>query len=701
MALSFNYEGAATFQPKKKSKPLEGGHLAGLVGDYYVNDGADSGDQFSQAIQKLGQRMSNPESVALKRPILPPSEWLKDPYYSGPLWREFWPQKRLDFPVAAQGDVTEIILTGAIGTGKTALVKAVCMYDLYRLSCFENPQKALGISQAETILFVMISLNQTKAKAKLYTPLRNAIKLTPYFRDEFPFDLNTLSSMEFPSNVKVIPGTTSEGAVHSEDVVFLAVSEANFLPVVTDSRKKRAGETLDVAAELVEATLRRMRSRFQQSNGQLPLCRMILDSSRQYPDDYVERRLVANTAGEIQHKVEVIDRSQWQAKAGVRDASGELIYGKDTFAVELGAANRFSKILDPEDEQFATGRIIRVPVELRGVFEADIEGSLRDYAGEAVLTLHPLITDRSALFSCVRQEEDDRYDISECYHPFSATSTTLKDKVRFLEEVLSIDGRPRVRPSHPRTLHVDVGITGDALGIAMGHVEDVVTINRGRDGADLDLPCMTCRGEKVLTCMRCGGTGYRKIGGTRVRCHGCMSKKTIECPACLGTGKYGVPVQRPMVYIDFLLQVTPPDGGQIQFDDVEALIERLRNNCGYRIPVITADGYESTQFLQRQMSRYGAVLAEHLSMDKSKDAYHALRNAVMDMSNGKRRLSFYDYSVLLRELTKVEDRPAKIDHPHRGSKDVADAAAGVVWNCERFPALQASGEGASIRLTEL
>jgi len=695
MALSFGHQEPVGVPAQKV------GHTLGLVGDFFISQGEAKNDMFSQELQKLGQRLSNPEAVALKRPILSPEEWLKDPYYSGPLWREFWPQKREDFPVIAQGDVTEVILTGAIGIGKTALVKAICMYDLYRLSCFENPQKALGISQAETILFVMISLNQTKAKAKLYTPLRNALKLTPYFRDNFPFDPRMLSSMEFPNNVKVIPGTTGEGAVHSEDVVFLAVSEANFLPVVVDSRKKRAGETLDVAAELVEATIRRMRSRFQQSGGRLPLCRLILDSSRQYPDDYVERRIATLKAGQIKHKVEVVARSQWDAKKDVTDASGELIFGGETFPVEVGSAQKFSRILDREDVPFSIGRILEVPVEMRQIFESDIEGALRDYAGEAVLTLHPLISDRAALFECVRVDEDGDWEPHECAHPFSAPTTTLKDDVRFLVDILSHDGKPRVRPNAPRTIHVDVGLTGDALGFAMGHVEDVVIISRGRDGKDLDLPCMTCKGEGSITCPRCGGLGFRKIGDTKVRCHKCMAKKSVACLACLGTGKFGVPVPRPLVYIDLILQVNPPKEGQIQFDDVEALISRLRGECGFRIPIVTADGYESAQFLQRQVSRGGALVAERLSMDLSKDPYYALKNAVVDKTNGRRRLSIYDYSVLIRELSKVEDRPAKIDHPYRGSKDVADAVGGVVWNCERFTALQASSEGASLRITEL
>jgi hypothetical protein len=41
----------------------------------------------------------------------------------------------------------------------------------------------------------------------------------------------------------------------------------------------------------------------------------------------------------------------------------------------------------------------------------------------------------------------------------------------------------------------------------------------------------------------------------------------------------------------------------------------------------------------------------------------------------------------MQEMFRLEDRRDKIDHPHNGSKDAADAVAGVVFNCHRFPFL--------------
>jgi hypothetical protein len=683
---------------RKPGKPKM--HTEGLVGEFLVQEtkGGGTEDKFAHALSNLSQRLSSPNAVLLDRPIISPRDWIEDAYYSGPLKREAWPQKIKDFVTVARGNVTEVVVTGCIGWGKSWMMKAVCAYDLYRLSCIKEPQLALGIGSSETIVMVLVSMNVTKSRAKLLTPLKTMLEMTPYFRDHFRFDPRKETVLDFPKNIRVLSGVTGESAVHSEDVIFLGVSECNFLPVVTNSKKKRGVDTLDVAADLVEATIRRMKSRFQQGAGQMPLARLVLDSSRQYPDDYLERRTKEIEAGKVGHECAVISRSIWEAKAGVLNANGDPYFGGDTFPVEVGCNNQFSRMLDETEIPFAKGDVIDVPMELREEFDRDIEGALRDFAGIAVMSLRPLISNRIALMECIRTTDTGKPEHA-CTHPFTATSTTLQDAVRILEQVL-IDpatNKPRVNPKAPRTVHIDVGLTTDCLGFAMGHVEGMVKVSRGGKGTD-DLACTVCRGDTNKQCERCFGKGKVKHFGHQVKCSQCSGKGIVPCGACGGTGKHGVAVVRPKIYMDILLQVTPPENAQIQFDDVEALLTQLRQ-WGYYIPAVTADGYNSDQFLQRQVSKYGAGFAKKLSVDRPKDAYYTLRDAIYDTDeDGDRRLSFYAYDPFVREITNVEDRPDKVDHPPKGSKDVSDAVAGVVYNCDRLTALQVSYSGSHVNV---
>jgi hypothetical protein len=681
--MNFSFEA-----PKSAPADLgECGHTKGLVGSFYVKSGNATSSKFDSIVSAFSQKFLGEGSVPLDRPILPPEEWIENQYYSGPFAGDFlWPEKKKMFISAAQGDVTEVILTGAIGVGKTQILVLLAMYDYYRLSCFSSPQNFLNLPSTSPLVIVMVSMKKEKAKAKLFEPLLTAIDATPYFQYEFPRNQELSSKIASKTkNIIIRPDVTSESAIHSEDVLGLYATECNFYAVVEESAKKR-GETLDVAEDLVENCFRRMESRFMRNNT-LQLCRVVLDSSRQYPDDFVERRERTALAGDAAYPTVVFSMSQWEAKKGVKDNAGNLIFSGRTFPVEVGSGNRASRILAADEVEHATGRVVWCAEEMRASFLKDLDGSLRDLAGVSVEGLRPLIPQRENFVRCLRLEVDGYADY-QCRHPFSSQTTTLSDSVEFYLNMLvdPVTKRPRVNPNMLRAVHADPGVTSDAFGLAMGHVSNLVTVNRLTEG-ETTRSCGECFGAKVCSCPRCLGTGKRRVGRTEVRCASCRGQKTVVCPVCNGTGMYGTPMDRPRVYMDLVLQVLPPKSGRIQFDNIEAVLNKMRAN-GFMIGCVTADGHQSEQFLQHQLSRAGTVIAEHLSVDKTKDPYYCFRDAVMDIAaDGKRRFSIYEYEPLLQEIFRLEDRRDKIDHPHNGSKDAADAVAGVVFNCHRFPFL--------------
>jgi hypothetical protein len=69
--------------------------------------------------------------------------------------------------------------------------------------------------------------------------------------------------------------------------------------------------------------------------------------------------------------------------------------------------------------------------------------------------------------------------------------------------------------------------------------------------------------------------------------------------------------------------------------------------------------------------------ADILSVDDDTTPYETLRTAIYD-----ERVLCYHVPVLERELIQLERGPKKIDHPPRGSKDIADGLAGAVQQCE-------------------
>lgn len=141
------------------------------------------------------------------------------------------------------------------------------------------------------------------------------------------------------------------------------------------------------------------------------------------------------------------------------------------------------------------------------------------------------------------------------------------------------------------------------------------------------------------------------------------------------------------VKIDLYFQLKAPRGGEIIFDDILELIVNLKRGLHFNIKKATFDGYQSLSLIQN-LKKHG-IESEELSVDRSTEAYDSLKNIIY-----KGVLETYPNLVALRELDEllVTDK-GKIDHPaesfrrsaeegdKRGSKDVADAMAGVVYNC--------------------
>lgn len=174
-----------------------------------------------------------------------------------------------------------------------------------------------------------------------------------------------------------------------------------------------------------------------------------------------------------------------------------------------------------------------------------------------------------------------------------------------------------------RIAHVDLAYSaqGDALGFAMGHVSEVVE----RDGE-----------------------------------------------------------MKPYIVMDLLMRVKALPGSEIFLGDIRRFIYRLKDEFGFKLGTITMDGFESTDTRQQLQRRRFTV--DDVSVDKTKLPYHDLSEAIYeDRIEFPRYLVNYKIDdtnptdIVYKELSELMDMGRKIDHPPKGSKDVADAIAGVCY----------------------
>lgn len=141
---------------------------------------------------------------------------------------------------------------------------------------------------------------------------------------------------------------------------------------------------------------------------------------------------------------------------------------------------------------------------------------------------------------------------------------------------------------------------------------------------------------------------------------------------------------KPYIVIDFLLRVRANPGTEIMLSDIRRIIYALRDDRRFRIKKVSYDGFESTDTLQQLRKK--RFEADHLSVDKSTLPYEDLREAIYE-----RRIEFPKYmthknvgdtdviNIAYKELSELSIQKNKVDHPPDGSKDVADAMAGVVY----------------------
>lgn len=131
--------------------------------------------------------------------------------------------------------------------------------------------------------------------------------------------------------------------------------------------------------------------------------------------------------------------------------------------------------------------------------------------------------------------------------------------------------------------------------------------------------------------------------------------------------------EQKVVVVDLAEQISAGPTGEIRFEDVRNKIYALQA-MGFNIRMVTMDQFQSAD--TKQILRAKSIRSEILSVDRTVDPYNTLKELIYS-----KRIKCHQMPVLSRELKQLEiTKSMKIDHPPKGSKDVADAVCGAVFN---------------------
>jgi len=278
-------------------------------------------------------------------------------------------------------------------------------------------------------------------------------------------------------------------------------------------------------------------------------------------------------------------------------------------------------------------KTIRIPLSLKTRFLSDPENFIRDIAAVSTESVNPFIR-RAGKIS----EWEERSKAIP--NPFD------EDALVFDEDYICDD-------SFARYMHIDLGVTKDAVGISMGHIpffidrENWIT---GPDGLERQI-------DRV-----------------------------------------------PFVRLDFVGRLKAAKGEEIILSEVRQIIYEL-TNLGFYIDLITYDGFQSVESIQTLRNQ--GYRAARLSIDrtstkvlsvKQKDdrlgkSNHGIRRestdgnvlaaweSLKEVIYEDRIESPYHPYIFAEARGLQEDRKKlKVDHRPKGTSDVIQSVSGVVFN---------------------
>ena len=567
---------------------------------------------------------------------LTPEEFLADPEYMGTVGRSLFPiwKRELSYVLDPQHEIFEWILGGAIGIGKTTAAVLAQVYKLYHLQCLWSPTTFFGLAPGSEIVIGFFNIFKHLAESVAYKKFVGFCEQSPWLRrlvaDHRDREgkrrrVDPLSMyMLWPKNIRIGLGASVTHAL-GQDLIGGLMDETDF------GKPGQEGEEGQVQT-LYAGARSRIDSRFLDGDARQPGLLCLCSSARlktDFSEQHKQRRLNDPHTHVTHHAI-------WEAK--------EQLDSPQKFVVALGCKGWKPRILEADQLPQADEDIIEVPETLRQRFVDDLQLALRDQAGIPADGAFLLISDMDPVYACEDSRRKLPWATDEVSVGYFDSENNLIERFlrrRLCHEVDEINHiwRPKYYPSVERFVHLDIA---EAPG-------------KNRYGL-----AMICRPNAV----------------------------PVERPDDEGNT---VKIRDHAYFYDFLVGLTCPSGDRIDLQKVREFLIWLRDKLGYPITHVSTDGYQSTD--TRQILGKLGFKTSLVSVDRDDRAYVALRRAFREG-----RVSYpRGCGIFLKELKNLRryylqgkwitgEVKTKVDHPRRfpdgtiGGKDIADGAAGALFN---------------------
>jgi hypothetical protein len=353
-----------------------------------------------------------------------------------------------------------IVLTGAIGTGKTRAAIWGMIAGMARILCLKDPWKFFGLSAGGKMAIVFFNLTKTLSESGSYRLLQNHLIASSWFRERGILRGKEPNQwLEFPLFDYKIASPNAKGFGTIGESVILAIMDEVDSPTESEKQKIKV-------LQAYENTVRRFESRFVDDVYKESIGKFFLVASKQEELSFInafiaERRDSSN--------VYIVDIPYWitRPEKGLSGRKFSIMVG-DVYTPSCIISTSKEKL----DARIAGYDVVDVPIEFLENFERDINGALKDIAGISVSAIRQskLFPSEKIINGCYDKEKQD---------PMSMTTIGigLDDDIDLMNYVDF--SKIRMPRTVPRYIHNDVAYSGDgdAMSLAMSGIKSWKKVN--------------------------------------------------------------------------------------------------------------------------------------------------------------------------------------------------------------------------------
>lgn len=385
-------------------------------------------------------------------------EFLTNPIYLGkglinqegkftvfPYWVEML--KKV-FPTNIDTNYNTLILSGAIGIGKSFVAVIAMLYMLYRMLCLKDPYLHYGLQPIDKITFSFINITKDAAKGVAWDKCQQLLQSSPWFLSKGKVDKKDNPEWQPGKNIELLYGSLPRHVIGR--AVFCSFEdEVSFQPNQDIEKQK------EKAKKLISTVDARMQSRFMKGEKSPTL--HIIASSKRTEQSFLESYIDMKKKNDSKTTL-IIDEPQWVIRTD-KDSPRK-------FCVAVGNKFLNSEVLplDITEEELQIYRnrgynILKVPMGYYENFRDDLEIALTDIAGISTSNSSRYISGER-WSKCIKKNSKNLFT-----KEIIKVGNAMDDTTQYYDFIDLARLEPALK-ARPLYVHLDMSISGDKTGIA-------------------------------------------------------------------------------------------------------------------------------------------------------------------------------------------------------------------------------------------